>query len=141
MATLKNTRQPTGHIAPFGLRLQPELKARAEESAARHGRSLNAEIVHILQNYYAQQDIADTIVGRELAGQEDMFPEIAPDVKDLVEEVKRSIDENIRMRALMNRQLDLLSEMYEKKFDEVPVLEEEVGQPVTVKRIRRSIKK
>lgn len=45
MATSKITRQPTGHIAPFGLRLQPELKARLEAEAEKAGRSLNAELV------------------------------------------------------------------------------------------------
>ena len=32
------------NIAPFGLRLQPDLKRRIEEAAKRNGRSLNSEI-------------------------------------------------------------------------------------------------
>lgn len=45
MAKKIETRPSTGHINPFGLRLQPELKARLENAAERAGRSLNAEIV------------------------------------------------------------------------------------------------
>ena len=39
------------NIAPFGLRLQPELKERIKEAAELHGRSMNAEIVAILEEY------------------------------------------------------------------------------------------
>lgn len=49
MTTPKSTRQPTSHIAPFGVRMQPELKSRLEAVAASAGRSLNAEIVERLQ--------------------------------------------------------------------------------------------
>lgn len=50
MTSPKNTRLPTSHIAPFGVRMQPELKARIEAAAETAGRSLNAEIVARLQN-------------------------------------------------------------------------------------------
>lgn len=36
--------EPMRNINPFGLRLQPELKARLEEAAEKNKRSLNAEI-------------------------------------------------------------------------------------------------
>lgn len=39
------TRPPTRHINPFGLRMQPELRAQIEAAARANGRSLNAEIV------------------------------------------------------------------------------------------------
>ena len=45
MTTPKNTRKPTAHLAPFGVRMQPELKAQLEAVAAASGRSMNAEIV------------------------------------------------------------------------------------------------
>lgn len=38
-------RTPTANITPFGLRMQPDLKARIEEAARASGRSLNSEIV------------------------------------------------------------------------------------------------
>lgn len=42
-------RDPVANIAPFGLRMQPELKQVIEDSARANGRSLNAEIVHRLE--------------------------------------------------------------------------------------------
>ena len=44
-----STRPPTAHIAPFGVRMQPELKQRLEEAAKESGRSMNAEIVARLE--------------------------------------------------------------------------------------------
>lgn len=43
--TPKITTAPTGSIAPFGLRMLPELKEKIEEAARASGRSMNAEIV------------------------------------------------------------------------------------------------
>lgn len=45
------TKYPT-RIAPYGLRLPPDLKARVEASAAANNRSLNAEIVYALDRMY-----------------------------------------------------------------------------------------
>lgn len=39
------TTAPTGNVAPFGLRMLPELRAQIEEAARKSGRSMNAEIV------------------------------------------------------------------------------------------------
>lgn len=47
--TKKTERIPNSAIAPFALRMQPDLKAALEESAQATGRSLNAEIVARLQ--------------------------------------------------------------------------------------------
>lgn len=43
------TTAPTGHIAPFGLRMLPDLKEQLEVAAKASGRSMNAEIVSRLQ--------------------------------------------------------------------------------------------
>lgn len=45
----KTTTAPTGQIAPFGLRMLPELKEKIEQSARESGRSMNAEIVARLE--------------------------------------------------------------------------------------------
>lgn len=49
----KLTRAATSNIAPFGLRMQPELRAQLEAAAAAHGRSMNAEIVSRLEQSLA----------------------------------------------------------------------------------------
>ncbi len=53
MNDTKNSRPATGHLAPFGLRLQPDLKQRLMDSANQSGRSLNAELVARLEASYA----------------------------------------------------------------------------------------
>lgn len=47
---MENTRRPTSHIAPFGLRMQEDLREKIESAATENGRSLNAEIVARLEN-------------------------------------------------------------------------------------------
>lgn len=44
------------NIAPFGVRMPPELKARLEKSAKKNGRSLNAELVFWLQKAMDAED-------------------------------------------------------------------------------------
>jgi hypothetical protein len=52
MTSPTNTRRPTSHIAPFGVRMQPELKVKLEDAAVSSGRSLNAEIVDRLDRSF-----------------------------------------------------------------------------------------
>lgn len=49
------TTAPTGQIAPFGLRMLPELKEQIESAAKASGRSMNAEIVARLQASFESQ--------------------------------------------------------------------------------------
>lgn len=58
MANPTNTRAPTAHLAPFGVRMQPELKERLEASAQQAGRSLNAEIVARLEGSFSTPEHA-----------------------------------------------------------------------------------
>lgn len=48
-----NNEEPMRNINPFGLRLQPELKARLEEAAKQNKRSLNAEIAARLESTFS----------------------------------------------------------------------------------------
>ncbi len=48
------------NIPPFGLRMQPDLKARVEEASRANNRSLNAEIIDRLETTL-NRDIAETI--------------------------------------------------------------------------------
>ncbi|MDX7769986.1 Arc family DNA-binding protein [Aeromonas caviae] len=43
------------NIAPFGVRMPPDLKKRLEVSAKKNSRSLNAEVVHWLQKAMDEQ--------------------------------------------------------------------------------------
>lgn len=47
------------NINPFGLRMQPDLRAQIEEAAARNHRSLNAEIVARLEESLASESASE----------------------------------------------------------------------------------
>ena len=49
MSAKKPTEQKIANIAPFGLRMLPELKERIAQAAEASGRSMNAEIVGRLE--------------------------------------------------------------------------------------------
>lgn len=61
--TPKTTTAPTGSIAPFGLRMLPELRDKIEESAKVSGRSMNAEIVERLSRSYQADDTVQLLRG------------------------------------------------------------------------------
>jgi len=63
---MTDERQPIANITPFGLRMQPDLKARLEDEAKRHNRSLNSEIVERLANSLARDEVRAETVIREL---------------------------------------------------------------------------
>jgi hypothetical protein len=60
--TPKTTTAPTGSIAPFGLRMLPELRAKVEASAKESGRSMNAEVVARLEASYKLEDAMDLVL-------------------------------------------------------------------------------
>ena len=52
--SMTTTTAPTGLIAPFGLRMLPELRAKVEAAARKSGRSMNAEITTRLQESFEE---------------------------------------------------------------------------------------
>ncbi|WP_033053995.1 Arc family DNA-binding protein [Sinorhizobium meliloti] len=48
----ENQKELLANIAPFGLRMQADLKERIKAAAERNGRSMNSEIVATLENAY-----------------------------------------------------------------------------------------
>lgn len=65
MAKKTETRPATGHINPFGLRMQPELRERLEAAAAASGRSLNAEIIAMLEMAEAGTHLSNAAMERQ----------------------------------------------------------------------------
>lgn len=62
---MKDERKPMANIVPFGLRMQPQLKARMEEAAKASNRSLNSEIVARLEDSFKEGNAAS--LRRELS--------------------------------------------------------------------------
>lgn len=58
---LNTTTAPTGQIAPFGLRMLPELREKIELAAREAGRSMNAEIVARLERSFTADKEAEKV--------------------------------------------------------------------------------
>ena len=52
MSAKKDPDEKIGNVAPFGLRMLPELRARLEDATRKSGRSMNSEIVHRLNETF-----------------------------------------------------------------------------------------
>lgn len=63
------------NIAPFGLRMPDDLREAIAERAKRNGRSMNSEIVQILENALTGPQIGGTV---KIGVSEDSFVEIDP---------------------------------------------------------------
>ncbi|QMV72989.1 Arc family DNA-binding protein [Comamonas piscis] len=57
----KTTTAPTGQIAPFGLRMLPELREKIEAAARESGRSMNAEVVSRLEESFTGGGDSDKV--------------------------------------------------------------------------------
>lgn len=75
-------------IAPFGLRMPEELKEKVAERAKNNGRSMNAEIVQILQDALAEpsQESHDKA---KFAAEGTNLPPITEDMKSWAEHLRR----------------------------------------------------
>lgn len=121
MTNPTNTRRPTSHIAPFGVRMQPELKARLEAEAEKAGRSLNAELIARLEQSLepmGQGDLFNSDMPRQAAMVElltlvrrldvvdllDLLREVVPAIPEEVIEARPDLKANLNfLRKLMRR--------------------------------------
>lgn len=102
-----NERIPVSTITPFGLRLQPDLKARLEASASANNRSLNAEISQRLQ-----ESLDGGSSPPLQAGAKGAFVQLPADMFEQVEAQAKffghSIDEEIASRLTSTRLSDFV---------------------------------
>lgn len=84
-------------INPFGLRMPPKLRKRVETIAAENGRSMNAEIIHVLEQHYAY-----IFIKKEYESKKYDLP-----TRDPIKMIKRRSDDIYR---LVNEMLEKLEE-------------------------------
>lgn len=58
MSSKKPTDEKVSNVAPFGLRMLPELKDRVAAAAAENSRSMNAEIVQRIEDSFVRLEVA-----------------------------------------------------------------------------------
>lgn len=78
-------------ITPFGLRIQPVLKARIETAAKANNRSMNAEIIGVLDRHYNPGQIIGS------ASSEVSFLPLDAEIASVI---KRHIDREVQARLL-----------------------------------------
>lgn len=61
----KTHKEPLANIAPFGLRMQPDLKARVARHAQQNNRSMNSEIINLIEFAIWQADMGRMHSGLE----------------------------------------------------------------------------
>ncbi|WP_080418604.1 Arc family DNA-binding protein [Burkholderia ubonensis] len=132
--TTKPTRPATAHIPPFGLRMQPELKAKLEESAAKAGRSLNAEIVARLEQ--SIQNLPGGVAGTSYAPPELLHQML--EVSEETEKLRREVGEVLEIvkNAMTPEEI---RRRYGRgpQYDEPANQQTEASKPAT-KRVTRS---
>ncbi|MGK8836187.1 Arc family DNA-binding protein [Achromobacter xylosoxidans] len=79
-------------ITPFGLRMPPELKHRIEEDAKASGRSMNAQIVYML-NRYLYLNVVDDLRQRELE-REDAVARARPEDLEVGDRIMKEFQEH-----------------------------------------------
>ncbi|WP_186095037.1 Arc family DNA-binding protein [Burkholderia gladioli] len=100
-------RKPVSTIPPFGLRLQPALKTRLEESASANNRSLNAEISQRLQESIdgvAGAPAREGMTAVSIQLPTDVFEQIDSQAKFF----KHTIDDEIASRLASTRLTDFV---------------------------------
>lgn len=91
--------EPMRNINPFGLRLQPDLKARIEAAAEKNRRSINAEIHARLEESFAKESAAQPVSEHEAAMQvlAQMYQETLDNIYELKSRSKLSPMEQVEL--------------------------------------------
>jgi uncharacterized coiled-coil protein SlyX len=113
---MADERKPMANIPPFGLRMQPDLKARVEQAAAENNRSLNSEIVDRLERSfeYANLPTAYERAEARLAEQEKTVGDLRRQIEVLetnLADMKAGRDVDLSNEAVQEAMIERMREM------------------------------
>lgn len=139
----KKTAPPSKTAEQFVVRLPDGMRERIAESAERHSRSMNAEIVQILQNYYLMQDISDRQAEEHL---EPMYVDHyrpkagfgGPLNLQFSNLLAATMEENSKIRSLMEQQMELLEQIVAVDPNAPQASEEMAAAPTKPRRVKRT---
>lgn len=95
----KTTTAPTGQIAPFGLRMLPDLKEKIEQAARESGRSMNAEIVARLESSFQgpiNMDMTFKMLNAEVQRLTDELRDIRSASSPLMAKIGQTVESQVR---------------------------------------------
>jgi hypothetical protein len=113
------------NIPPFGLRMQPDLKARVEESARRNGRSLNAEIVQALEQFFPPEPSIDELLDEIERMTSSVYNKAVPGYRKKLFERLRSVSEMIE-RGELPESLGLMKVLSPAEVEQQKAIKENV---------------
>lgn len=120
--------EPMRNINPFGLRMQPDLKARIEEAADKNRRSINAEIVARLEATFAIDEALDEIApGAPIYEAAPIILDLAKE-RDEAHEALHDLNLEIHSKVLLE-QFSHNTAMLEKIDSRIEYLVEQAKQP------------
>jgi hypothetical protein len=118
-------KKPMANIPPFGLRMQPDLKARVEESARRNGRSLNAEIVQALEQFFPPEPSIDELLDEIERMTSSVYNKAVPGYRKKLFERLRSVSEMIE-RGELPESLGLMKVLSPAEVEQQKAIKENV---------------
>lgn len=91
MTKKKEDDQKIGNIAPYGLRMMPELREKIERAAFENGRSMNSEITSRLEYTFEVGDLGEkeATLKRSVSAYEGRSNEI---IEEILEKINLSIE-------------------------------------------------
>jgi predicted DNA-binding protein len=97
---MSRPKYPSDSIAPFGLRMPPEMKAGLEAEARANGRSLNAEIIHRLQSHNNPE-------GGDMAKGNALTIRISDETKEKLDRLSKRGPYRISITSIVERGIEL----------------------------------
>ncbi|HCM9129095.1 TPA: Arc family DNA-binding protein [Enterobacter asburiae] len=103
-------------IAPYGVRMPAELKDKIQEKAKAHGRSMNAEIVQMLESSLSQRDEGEDGYSKEMSEHHQsllkMKDEVIETQKETISHMENTINSLNEHINILKDHVDFLKNKY-----------------------------
>ena len=117
-------------IAPLGVRLPDELKEKVQERAKEHGRSMNAEIVGVIEKSFSEQPnqeaLAMTSALEHLQAINELKDQIIASQESSIKSQKETISSLHQTIDAMDRSIDAMDRTIKSLEDHVRILQSHV---------------
>ncbi|HEI6961450.1 TPA: Arc family DNA-binding protein [Yersinia enterocolitica] len=117
-------------IAPLGVRLPDELKEKVQERAKEHGRSMNAEIVGVIEKSFSEQPNQEALAMKSalehLQAINELKDQIIASQESSIKSQKETISSLHQTIDAMDRSIDAMERTIKSLEDHVRILQSHV---------------
>ncbi|EKN3986545.1 TPA: Arc family DNA-binding protein [Yersinia enterocolitica] len=117
-------------IAPLGVRLPDELKEKVQERAKEHGRSMNAEIVGVIEKSFSEQPNQEALAMKSalehLQAINELKDQIIASQESSIKSQKETISSLHQTIDAMDRSIDAMDRTIKSLEDHVRILQSHV---------------